>query len=232
MKFPVFVKYPAITSAALLTTLMCFLSMQLLISGRLVQRSTSKPPALAAPLIPRFKDPETHEARAEPKRMMPAEPPPTPQNSPIELNKTNMVVKSPLPTFGSTAKILRDDTMTLQLQPPIQDLVPLYVVQPTYPFMAVMKDIEGFVVVHFGVRDNGTVINPVVVKSEPGTLFDDAALSAVSKFRFRPRIAGGDPVAVQDVQLKFVFKLHGDGTGPPGGTFVQQLLPGTRSYDH
>ena len=220
MKFPLFVKYPAITSAALLTTLLCFLSMELLISGRLMQSSTNKPPSLAAPLIPRFQKPETREVRAEPSRIIPAEPPPTPRDSPIDLDRISMIVKSPLPTFGSTAKILRDDAMDFRLQPPIQDMVPLYVVQPAYPFTAVMKDIEGFVVVHFGVRDNGTVINPVVVKSEPGTLFDDAALSAVSKFRFRPRIAGGDPVAVTDVELKFVFRLHGEGASTSVGTFL------------
>jgi protein TonB len=71
-----------------------------------------------------------------------------------------------------------------------------------------MKDIEGFVVVEFSVRDNGTVANPVVVNSEPEVLFDQAALSAISRFKFRPRSVGGDHVQVDKVQLKFAFSLE------------------------
>jgi protein TonB len=48
-----------------------------------------------------------------------------------------------------------------------------------------MKEIEGFVVVEFTVRENGTVSNPMVVSSEPDILFDDAALHAVARFKFK-----------------------------------------------
>ena len=74
-----------------------------------------------------------------------------------------------------------------------------------------MKEIEGYVVVNFGVRENGTVKNPVVVESSPGSLFDEAALSAIDKFRFHPRTHLGDPLAVDDVRMRFVFELNETG---------------------
>ena len=37
---------------------------------------------------------------------------------------------------------------------------------------------------------------------------DDAALHAVARFRFNLRKIGGDPVLVENVQLKFAFTLE------------------------
>ena len=112
------------------------------------------------------------------------------------------------PTFGSIADLLGPNDIQLELEAPHSDLMPLYVVQPIYPLSAAMREAEGFVIVEFSVRENGTVSNPQVVRSEPDILFDEAALNAVSRFRFKPREVGGDVVRVDKVQLKFSFNLE------------------------
>lgn len=213
MSIPIPLKYLVICSAALLTTALCFITMQLLISGRIARPAETRPFALVTPVIPAAKRTDAPEARKQPQRVMPARLPPTPDNDPIALDNMETSTLSTLPNLGSTAKTLLQEAQRFQLNPPMRDLEPLYVVQPTYPFKAVMQEIEGYVIVQFGVRDNGTVVNPSVIASAPGSLFNEAALSAINEFRFRPRQIDGVPVAVPVVQLKFVFKLNaGDGS--------------------
>jgi len=202
-------KYLAILAAALLTTALCFWAMEMLVSGRIAAPPKVRPLALAAPVVPTRRTPQERNVRPSQQRVMPAKMPPAPDSPSLLPDIRDVAVTSHLPNFGSTAKEFILDARRFTLQPPMRDLEPLYVVQPAYPFKAMMREIEGYVIVNFGVRDNGTVINPVVLSSSPGTLFDDAALTAITEFRFRPRLVDGAPVPVHNVQLKFVFKLDG-----------------------
>ena len=94
------------------------------------------------------------------------------------------------------------------MTPPVKDLAPMFVVHPIYPFAAVMKEIEGYVLVQFSVRENGSVADAIILESEPRSTFDDAALSAIRKFKFQPREVGGDPIPVEKIQLRFAFTLE------------------------
>jgi len=138
--------------------------------------------------------------------MIPAEMPPDHKGQ-ILLPETNLVAKTTYPILDNMAELLATETPVPQISAPVKDLIPLMVVQPTYPFRAQMKEIEGFVLVQFSVRENGTVKNPIVIDSEPGSMFDEAALSAVSKFKFIPRQVAGDPIGVENIRLKFAFRL-------------------------
>jgi protein TonB len=64
---------------------------------------------------------------------------------------------------------------------------------PDYP--ATAMNLEGHVTIHFGVSANGNTQNLQVTRSDPPGLFDQAALSAVSRWLYRPRIRNGHPVA-------------------------------------
>ena len=204
---PMPLKYLTVGSAAMLTTILCFLLMYALITTE-VQRTPVEEVHVAAnaPLHPIEKLSEPV-ARRRASRMLPAQPPPSPEGIPIAPVDITISVDVSRPTFTSFAEIVDYEGIEFEPFPPIQDLVPIYVVEPAYPFAAVMKQIEGYVVVLFGVRENGSVSNPVVIASEPDTLFDDAALSAISKFKFRPRNIGGDTISAQDLRLRFSFKL-------------------------
>ena len=158
-----------------------------------------------APAETEPEEPVSTRKRAE--KAIPLQPPP--DDTGIELNTIARVeLNAERATFGSIADIIGPNDVRLELHAPVSDLVPLYVVQPFYPLSAAMKEIEGYVVVKFSVRENGTVSNPMVVSSEPRIVFDQAALKAVSRFKFKPRMVGGDRVRVEDVQMRFAFNLE------------------------
>jgi protein TonB len=104
----------------------------------------------------------------------------------------------------ATARIERGNGLTLSGSD--RDTVPLVRVPPQYPPAAAARDIEGWVQVRFAVTPTGGVRDAVVVASEPGTVFDEAALEAVARWRYNPRIDGG--VAVERVGLETVLRFE------------------------
>lgn len=205
VSFPV--KYLSVLTAALLATFLCFWLMQLLISSEIPRAQDVAPIRFNTSHFSPFREIEKREARRTPQRAMPSEPPPTPEGLP-NLSPTRIMTESLLPNRASLADIFDAEKFQLTMTPPLKDLATLFVVQPVYPFAAVIKEIEGYVLVQFTVRTNGTVAHALVVESEPGSTFDDAALSAIRKFRFQPREVGGDPMAVAGMRLRFAFTLE------------------------
>jgi periplasmic protein TonB len=63
-----------------------------------------------------------------------------------------------------------------------------------YPFEAKQKSITGKVTVRFVVDANGVVREPQVVSAEPKGIFEEAALEAIVKFKFKPAKKGGKAV--------------------------------------
>jgi len=63
-------------------------------------------------------------------------------------------------------------------------LEPLIRWNAAYPEQAQLRGIEGFATVEFEVTPEGGVANASVVDSEPGDLFDSAALDAVRRWRY------------------------------------------------
>jgi protein TonB len=88
------------------------------------------------------------------------------------------------------------------------DYLPIVKVAPVYPRRAVDRGIEGYVIVEFTVTKTGSVKNPRVVECEPSTIFNDAALAAALKFKYKPRIVNGEAIEVHGVLNKITFKLE------------------------
>jgi len=89
-----------------------------------------------------------------------------------------------------------------------RDVLPLVRVAPDYPPRAQASETEGWVQVQFTITPTGTVRDPVVVASEPGTLFDDAALKAIARWRYNPRVDGGVSVERVGMQTLIRFQLE------------------------
>ena len=87
-----------------------------------------------------------------------------------------------------------------------RDVVPLVRIEPAYPPRAEGRGIEGWAQVRFTVTAAGTIRDAVVVASEPGEIFDEAAVEAVARWRYNPRIDGG--TAVERVGLETVFRFQ------------------------
>ncbi|SJM91189.1 TonB family protein [Crenothrix polyspora] len=76
-----------------------------------------------------------------------------------------------------------------------------------YPPRARSRNIEGWVKIEFTVTASGAVTNAHVVGASPPGIFDAAALTAIQKFRFKPKMVNGK--ATNGVATKkFNFNLN------------------------
>ena len=57
-----------------------------------------------------------------------------------------------------------------------------------------MSGKTGFVTIKLTVDEDGTVIDAVISNSRPPRVFDSAALQAVLRWKFKPRVVNGVPV--------------------------------------
>lgn len=102
--------------------------------------------------------------------------------------------------------------------------LPIVKVAPIYPTAAEMAGLEGWVILSFTVNKEGRVVDAQVVDDcahvtaagqqqteecadQPNKIFDQAALNAARKFKYKPKISDGVAVAVPHVRHKFVFVL-------------------------
>ncbi|MEE2674681.1 MAG: energy transducer TonB [Myxococcota bacterium] len=91
-----------------------------------------------------------------------------------------------------------------------QDIVPIVRVNPQYPIRAADRGIQGWVEVQFTISAAGTVKNPVVVAAEPATIFNRAALRAIRKWKYSPKIEEGVAVDRPNVRVKLHFSLENE----------------------
>ncbi|MDG2335697.1 MAG: energy transducer TonB [Myxococcota bacterium] len=140
--------------------------------------------------------------RELPKKENPPEPPPPPD---LKMSKTDapdanaMAIAAPDlsagPDLGSGPNLGA---------PSDSDSVPLVRVPPQYPIRAAERGIEGWVVLRFTITATGTVENPEVIDSKPKRIFDRAAIRALKKWKYRPRVVDGQSIArTEEVKLSF-----------------------------
>ena len=87
------------------------------------------------------------------------------------------------------------------------DYLPIVRVAPVYPARALQRGLEGYVDLVFTVTTAGTVRDPIVEYST-SSLFDRAAIRAVLKFKYKPRVVDGQPVDVPNVKTRIRFQLE------------------------
>jgi protein TonB len=83
----------------------------------------------------------------------------------------------------------------------------LQYVAPEYPKSAREKGTSGWVQLAFNVESDGSVANIAVLASDPKNVFDEAAIAALRRWRYRPVEQNGKPIE-QRVQLRIRFTLH------------------------
>ncbi|MEE9426104.1 MAG: energy transducer TonB [Methylococcales bacterium] len=97
-----------------------------------------------------------------------------------------------------------------ELGQPSGGLIPIVTSKPRYPLRAQSRNIEGWVVVEFTITPTGSVIDAKVTDAKPEGTFDRAALNAIVKWKFKPKIENSRPVAQRAVQ-RLEFNVDGDG---------------------
>jgi protein TonB len=107
----------------------------------------------------------------------------------------------------SKMKANLDLNMGSGLQATDGEYLPIVKVAPQYPRRAVNKGIEGYVLLEYTVTKQGSVKDPVVIESEPGTIFDKAAINSALRYKYKPRVIDSQPVEVPGVRTKIKFQL-------------------------
>lgn len=202
-----FARYSISGLAGLLAAAFLLWLMQVLVTPPQGKRVADEPPALIDFI--RLK----REERLQIKERRIQEPPRKPQQLPrpkfdLEADiprpvpQLNMVMDLKLPITLGEGPYLGPVATRLD-----RDFVPLSRQPPQYPYQAARRGTEGWVRVSFRVTETGTVEDVVVLESEPPGVFDQAATRAVYRWRFKPRVVDGKPVAGRAEQV-VDFKLN------------------------
>lgn len=142
------------------------------------------------------------EKRKPPRKEKPDAPPPPPE---ISMQRGSL-------TEGEGIAAIAPEITTGEMEGLIgggtdRDIVPLVRIEPEYPINARQRGIEGWVVVEFTVTKIGSVADPVVLTSSPSRIFDRAALQAVRKWKYNPKVADGQPVERPGVRVRLDFYM-------------------------
>lgn len=88
------------------------------------------------------------------------------------------------------------------------DVIPLVRVQPMYPPSAAQARIEGWVRINFDISSSGSVIHAKVVAADPPSVFDHAALAAIGKWKYKPKVENGERVERHNIMVQLTFELE------------------------
>ena len=99
------------------------------------------------------------------------------------------------------------DTTLTGLRDPDSPLISIVRVQPTYPASQEARGVEGWVDVRFDVMTNGLVTN-IVVTGSSHKAFENAAIRAAQRFRFKAPVVNGVPQVATDIEYRFRFEMN------------------------
>jgi protein TonB len=133
----------------------------------------------------------------------PETPPETPPQDMDNVNPDAPTINVAPPTVSANTDIGGPGGMNIAEG----DYLPIVRVAPVYPARALSRGLEGFVDLSFTVTTAGTVENPIVLQST-SSLFERAAIRAVLKFKYKPRVVDGVPVSVPGVKTRISFQLE------------------------
>ena len=199
--------------SGLLVSLALFWLMQFMISNN--QQGFKKTKDLQMTEFVRLK----RESKLKTKeRKIPDEPPPKKQPPPppqMSVQQTH-VAQTPLPNMDIPALDLplQSSRFAGSVVGGLQmgrgkvstNVIPLVRIPPRYPMRAARRKIEGWVKVEFTITEEGTVKDADVIESLPSGIFDQAALRAINKWKFKAKIIDGEAFEQRAIQV-LQFKL-------------------------
>jgi protein TonB len=147
--------------------------------------------------------PETKK-REIPDRKAPDQPPTPPQMDFSQNLNADAVGGAIVPIVDSAIDLVSAD---LGSGGSDRDVVPLVRVEPQYPMRAKQQGVEGWVELMFTITKMGTVTDVIVTAASSGTIFNRAAVQAVSKWKYNPKIEGGVAVDRPRVRQRIKFQL-------------------------
>jgi protein TonB len=93
-----------------------------------------------------------------------------------------------------------------------QSEIPIVRVEPIYPRRALDRGIEGWVEVEFTVTEVGSISEPTILRSHPSAIFNRAALRAIERWKYEPKLVDGQPVSRPGMRKRLRFQLNEAGS--------------------
>ena len=145
--------------------------------------------------------------RKMPEKKEPEEPPPPPD---LRMSRSSMPDQDlGEMAFAVDVGIDMGGGPDLSLAASDTDIVPIVRVNPQYPLRAAERGIEGWVEVQFTISRTGTVKDPFVLNAKPKNIFNRAALRAIRKWKYNPKVEDGEPVERPGVKVRLTFQIQG-----------------------
>lgn len=192
-------------AGALITFGLFFLMQQLIAMADARPKNLNKGKVIEFVRVKRDQQLQTKD-REIPDKKPPEEPPPPPPLSTSQNNKPDANASGFAQSFDLAADLggpnVGAGTATVDT-----DTIPLVRVEPSYPIRAQERGIEGWVRVEFTISPRGTVLEPKVIGYEPSSIFNQAALRAIRRWKYNPKIVDGKPVSRPGVKVQLDFKL-------------------------
>ncbi|USD38836.1 MULTISPECIES: energy transducer TonB [Ferrimonas] len=146
-------------------------------------------------------------------RTLPEPPPPLPPLPTATVTNSSDVTR-PMPP--SLAPMALSDVGSLTVSMPgkpgfsqsDRQAMPLYRVEPAYPPRAKRMRAEGFVVMKFTIAADGRPTEIAVMESQPVRVFDQAAVKALARWKYQPKMVDGNAVPQPGQTLKLEFRLQ------------------------
>jgi periplasmic protein TonB len=192
-----------VTAAALavVTTMALFLTMKVLVTGQdyeVEQELASL--GIDFVRVARDEDVNTKDrALKRPSQQQAEEPPPPPQLQPVR--RPNMDKADLNPDFGLALG-------GLNLDAPVNgDALAIVRVLPRYPSRALSRGINGWVLLEFTINELGQAVDLQVIEADPKGMFDRAAVTAIRKWKYRPKMQDGRASSRPGVRQLISFSI-------------------------
>ncbi|NCF79538.1 MAG: TonB family protein [Alphaproteobacteria bacterium] len=193
-----------LTSAALavVTTMVLFLTMKVLVTGQDYEIADAQETiGIDFVRVERDEDVNTKDrALKRPSQEKPDEPPPPPKLTQAQRpNMDKASMSADMSQFGLSG---------MNLNAPVDgDTLAIVRVLPRYPNRALSRGIEGWVLLEFTIDQLGQAVDLVVIEADPKGMFDRAALSAIKKWKYRPKMQDGRATMRPGVRQLISFNI-------------------------
>lgn len=87
------------------------------------------------------------------------------------------------------------------------EYLPIVRVEPIYPRRAQSRGIEGYCDMEFTVLKTGEVTNAVAVECS-SSVFANASVKAVLKWKYKPRVVNGEPIDSPGVRTRLTYQFE------------------------
>jgi protein TonB len=191
--------------AAIVVTMFLFWLMPFLIAtGNQALTDSGKAQSIEFVRSQRDESVQTKERKPPEKPQQQEAPPPPPPSAATNAPTGSMAIGMAAPNMGKNLNLGKNNLEA----PSDGDAIPLVRVPPQYPERAASRGIEGWVQLGFTVNETGGCENISVIASDPPEIFDKAAIRALERWRYKPKIDDGRPVKQYNQQVVITFDLE------------------------